>query len=293
MTGSGSNSTVEPVKPQEPSYNFFEKTSEQFIVKYESNFDFSGDILNFNMSKPRYANLTHPGLRIRLKKVEYAQGVKYTVFWSAVLLACQAIGMVINMVSICKQRQLTEHTMAGVILFYINSNVLLSIESNRISMNDSNFDFISFFCYYIKCLMIGLYIADVRARARNGELEIYRGKVLVAFAFIFHIIVQYCLSNDIESTVFIMALTPVLFQSIRSFIIAKKNFSLGYTFIFKLSHIGYMVFLMTLEAPHSLVPSNYIVVNQYLIISAAIYTVILLQVVYHPKLWQKNKYLMA
>ena len=61
-------------------------------------------------------------------------------------------------------------------MFYINSNVLLSLESNRISLNSSLFDFVSFFCYYIKCLMIGLYIADVRSRARanNGNIEVYK-----------------------------------------------------------------------------------------------------------------------
>lgn len=116
-----------------------------------------------------------------------------------------------NMVAVCRQREITEHTFGGVIVFYINSNILLSIESNRISMNNGMFDFISFFSYYIKCLMIGLYIADIRARARIGEVELFRSKIIIAVFLIIHIIVQYSLSNDIETSAFLMTLVPVSF----------------------------------------------------------------------------------
>ena len=292
-SSSSSSSSPEPEKPAEPTYDFFDKTIEQFVVHYKPDFFFTSDKMDFTLSKPRYANLTHPGLQVELRRVDYASGIKYTVFWSSVLLVMQGVGLVMNMIQICKQRQLTEHTMAGVITFYINSNVLLSVESNRISMSNNMFDFVSFFCYYIKCLMIGLYIADVRARARNGEVEYYKGKIMVSSIFIVSILTQYCLSSDVESTVFSMALLPIAYQAIRSFIKARKNFSFGYTFLFKLSHITYLVFLLTLEAPHSLVPSNFKVAKQYLIFAAIIYSVILAQVLYHPKLWQKNKYLMA
>ena len=171
--------------------------------------------------------------------------------------------------------------------------MLLSVESNRISMSSGLFDFVSFMCYYVKCLMIGLYIADIRNRARNGEVEIYKVKVVISIAFVVHIISQFCLNYNIENTVFLMSIMPVVYQSIRSFIKATKNFSLGFTFIYTLSHISYLVFLMTLKAPHSLVPSNDLAVNQYMLLTALLYMVVLAQILYHPKLWQKNKFLMA
>jgi hypothetical protein len=108
QTSSGGSSGIPPSSSssdtgvmEEPLYNFFDKSAEQYIVKYEPKFNFQGNRLYLNISRPRYSNLAEPGLRIELRKVDYSNGVKYTVFWSSVLLACQSVGLVINMISIC------------------------------------------------------------------------------------------------------------------------------------------------------------------------------------------------
>ena len=76
----------EPFIPNEPVYNFFDSSAEQYFVSYDNDFAFDSEKLNVNMTKPRYSDLGQPGLRIELHEVDYNNGIKFTLYWSCVFL---------------------------------------------------------------------------------------------------------------------------------------------------------------------------------------------------------------
>lgn len=51
---SGKSGDPEPYIPNEPIYNFFDSSAEQYFVSYEDKFAFDSEKLNVNMTKPRY-----------------------------------------------------------------------------------------------------------------------------------------------------------------------------------------------------------------------------------------------
>lgn len=271
-------------------YSFFEKIPQTYHFSY---FKFDQENLSFNISKPEFKNMTNPGLETNFKKINYLEKVTFTLTIASLILLIQSIGIIYNMVTICRGQRLTDLDPPSVIIFYINSNIMLSLQSTRILESSTMFDFLSFGCYYTKCLLIGLYVAIIRARVRQGEERV--SKISMGFVGLVCLIFfyMYYFSKEIDGIFLMSCLIPVIFQCINSFNLAQIRFSVGYTFIFKFSQFFLILFLANLKPPYTLVPDAAHITRPSIMMIFFIYTVVIAQIVYHPKLFMRWQHLKA
>lgn len=172
---------------------------------------------------------------------------------------------------------------------------MLSVESNRVLETNAIFDFLSFGSYYSKCLLIGLYIAILRNRVREGLERVSKlmmtiiGLIVVGFIWI------YYFSLELDQFFLLSCLFPVALQCYNSFKTAELRFTIGYTFIFKIFQFFQILFMANLTAPYSIVPDASHITRPSILIISLVYTVVFAQIVYHPKLfmrWQHLKQMM-
>ena len=231
-------------------------------------------------------------LEINLKAVDYDSRVKVTLYITALFLMVQAVGIFYNMVKIWANNDNLDLTIGSLILFCVNSSIALSIEGNRISIVSELFYFISFSSYYARCLSAILYIILLKALIRAGMRTVCYKELLGLSIFAsLSLVYRFYYSEPLEGYVLFLYILPVLFQSYVSFKEARIAFSIGYTFIYKFSQIGLLLFLSSLEAPYSLVPPNKDLLRHALVGLAVVYSVVLAQYLYHPKLFMRYKYL--
>lgn len=271
-------------------YSFFERTPETYNVEYST---FGESRLVLNLSKPEFKNFTNPGLEITLEMVEYPKYVSYTLTVCSAFLIIQAVGIVYNMVRICRDQSKADLEFPGVILFYVNSNVMLSLESNRIDDTNTLFDFLSFGSYYTKCLLIGLYVAILRTRMRQTDEKFSNiSMVIVVFTCILFCCFYY-FCQEIDMLYVVSSLLPVLFQCYNSYRKAELQFTIGFTFFFKFFQIAQILFLASLSPPYTLVPDAEHIVRPSMLLVAVTYTIVMAQIIYHPKLFMRWQHLKA
>ena len=281
---------INATKPLLRTFSIFQSVPEVFHLNVT---EFSNKNFNLNFSHssgdPNRADST---LDIRMRVVDYESGVKVTIFVSCVILLVQAYGTLYNLIQICRDQTKVDLTISSVILFYANSNVALHLVSVRLfSINSSFFDFISFSTYYAQCLLIGMYIAIIKTRIRAGTSVCYNELLVLTAFVVLSVIYKYCFEEPLEGYVMFMYILPVAYQCYVSFREAKLVFSVGYTFIFKFSQISLLLFLSFLEAPYSLMPPNKGIVSGSLLGVGFVYSVVLAQYQYHPKLFMRYKHL--
>lgn len=272
------------------AYSFFEKTPQIYNIHYTK---FDNTSLIFNLSKPEFKNLSNPGLTVTLEGVDYENKVNYTLNITSLILGIQTIGIIYNMVKICKDQKLADLDFPSVIIFYINSNIMLSIENSRIQETNTMFDFLSFGSYYAKCLLIGLYVAIIRARIRQGEEEISKLSMILILCLCVSFGWVYYFALEIDGLFYFSSLLLIAFQCYNSYKKAELNFSIGYTFMFKFSQFLQILFLANLKPPYTLVPDAGHITRPSIMATAFIYTIVFAQIVYHPKLFMRWKHLKA
>ena len=273
--------------PKQPK--FFQKQPPIYLMTFEQ-FQYPNSFV-FNLTKQELKDLKGSKLIVSLSRVDFAENYSYTNIQINLILVFY-IGSLISYTLSCIQKfRQREFLVPELLLLVINWLMVKTSIEGRVMFQDGLFNFLSAVNTLAFLVFICIYCFILKLKHDQRVDILDQNYIMFCLIILFICTLNLYVVAQIESVYLFTSLMPVVSLILRCYSTGKNLYSKSYIFCYQPLQILLIYVILRVKPPYSLYPDDSDLSNVILVYSWIVYSFVLAQTFYHPKLCKKAQFL--